>query len=201
MRTSKALIAFAAATLLVTGCASKEEPARQAVASAEASLAEVREDAATYAPEDLKNVEASLATLKEHLAWKDYEDVLARAPQLNTEVNALKELVVAQQTQIAAATNEWETLKVEVPKMIEALQKRVDTLSRTRRLPNDLTKEAFEAAKLEFETMKASWAQANGAFTAGNAIEAADTARMILTKGRELSAQLGLKTDATLAGS
>ena len=73
--------------------------------------------------------------------------MLGGATQLTKEAATLKEVVVSKQTQAAAATHEWEALSEEVPKMVKAIESRVDTLSGSRKLPKDVNKEAFEAAK------------------------------------------------------
>jgi len=192
MRISNILNALAAATLLVTGCASKEEPATQALAAAEASLAEARVDAAKYAPEKLKAAEATLAKLKDELAKEEYKDVLAGTPPFVAEVNLLKETVVSQQTQLVAAAHEWENLSAEVPKMIDAIQSRVDILSGSPRLPKNVKQASFDAAKSGLAAMKTMWAEANAQFNAGNAIAAADKARMAQAKGEEAIGQLGM---------
>jgi hypothetical protein len=192
MRISKVLMGLAATALLITGCASKEAPATQALASAEAALGEVRVDAAKYAPEELKVPEATLAKLKGKLAKEEYKDVLAGTPQLYKEVISLKEIVVSKQTQLVAAANEWEDLSTEVPKMIDAIQSRVDTLSESARLPKNVNKQAFEAAKSDLETMKTTWAEASAAYSAGNTMEAADKARMVQAKGEKALDQLGM---------
>ena len=53
---------------MIAGCASQEEPAKAAVASAESAVAEIRVDAEKYAPEALLEVEARLAEQKNALA-------------------------------------------------------------------------------------------------------------------------------------
>jgi predicted nucleic acid-binding Zn-ribbon protein len=181
-----------AATLLVAGCAKREEPATHAVATLEAAVAQVRPEAEKYAPEELKSVDAKLAALKDNLAKDKYKAVLADTSELNTDVQTLRDTVVSKKTQIAAATNEWTDLKVEVPQMVAAIESRVDSLSQSRKLPVEVKKEAFEAAKSELATMKATWAEATAAFGAGNATEAADKARLVKAKGEELQHQLAM---------
>jgi len=191
MQFSKALVAVAATIILFTGCASNEEPARQALAAAEASLAEVRVDAAKFAPEELQIAEARLAKARESLAKEEYKDVLGDATQLTKETATLKEVVVSKQTQAAAATHEWEALSEEVPKMVKAIEFRVDTLSGSK-LPKDVNKETFEAAKAALQSMKSMWAEASAAYKAGNAVAAADKAREVQAKGEEVFDQLGI---------
>lgn len=190
MRTT-ILAAIIAGAALVSGCANNEEPARAALASAEASLAEVRVDAAKYAPEQLAQVESRLARAKDDLAKEEYTDVLGGATQITKETATLKEVVVSKQTQAVAATHEWEALSEEVPKMVQAIENRVDSLSGSK-LPKDLDKESFESAKAALVSMKSLWAEASAAFEAGNAILAADKARMVQAKGEEVFDQLGM---------
>jgi hypothetical protein len=191
MQVSKTLIAIAASTLLFAGCANNEDPARQSLAAAEASLAEIRVDAAKFAPEELQTAEARLAKAKENLAKEEYKDVLGDATQLSKEAASIKELVVSKQTQAVAATHEWEALSEEVPKMVKAIEFRVGTLSGSK-LPTEVNKEAFESAKAGLALMKSLWAEASAAFNAGNTLEAADKARMVQAKGEEVIGQLGM---------
>src|SRR5688572_26810887 len=98
MRTT-ILAAIVAGAVLASGCANNEEPARAALASAEASLAEVRVDAAKYAPEQLAQVESRLARAKDDPAKKEYTDDLGGATQITKETATLKEVVDSKQTQ------------------------------------------------------------------------------------------------------
>jgi hypothetical protein len=136
-------------------------------------------------------VDATLANLKADLAKEDYKRVIEGVPQFNKEMAALREITVAKQTQQVAATHEWEALSEEVPKQVQAIQTRVDSLSSSA-LPKGVNKETFEAAKVALETMKATWAEATAAFTAGDALAATDKARMVQTKAKELEAQLAM---------
>ena len=190
MRASFVSVLIASVAFLA-GCANNEEPARQALAAAESSLAEIRVDAAKYAPEELQQVESRLARAKADLAKEEYTDVLGGATQVTKETATLKEVVVSKQTQAVAATHEWETLSEEVPKMVQAIENRVDSLSGAK-LPKDLDKESFEAAKATLQSMKSLWAEASAAFEAGNAVLAADKARMVQAKGEEVIDQLGM---------
>lgn len=171
-----------AATLLMAACTSKEEPAKQVVAGAEATLASLRDDAAAYAPEQLKTADEKLAAAKDNLAWEKYKEVLDGASDLNASVIAVKETVVSKQTQMAAATHEWEDLNQRVPKMVDAIEQQVANLPKAKR----------EATKAELESIKTLWAEATAAFSAGDATQAADKGRQVQTKGAALMEQLGM---------
>jgi hypothetical protein len=76
--------------------------------------------------------------------------------------------------------------------MVQAIESRVDTLSGSKKLPSDVNKEVFEAAKAALASMKSQWAEASAAFTAGHPTEAADKARLVQAKAEEVAGQLGI---------
>jgi HAMP domain-containing protein len=186
-----------AAALLVSGCARQKAPANDALEKIETSLAEVREDAARYAPDGLKGVESQLERLKQSFEAKDYDNVLAGTPQLEKAVGSLKSAVAASKASaraaLAAAKTEWEGLSVEVQKTIDEIQARVDTLSKAKRLPFGLSKDEFEGAKSAFESMKAQWAEASAEFKQGDAVDATAKAKTVKGMGDELVERLDVK--------
>ena len=196
MKVTNVLMALTASAMLMTGCMSQKDPAANAVAQAEAAVADLRVDGAKFAPDELKTTEATLAKMKANLAKQDYKDVVADVPQFNKEVATLKETLVGRQTQVIAATREWESLNAEVPKAVEEIQVRVDSLASSPKLPKEVDKHEFEAAKASLETMKTDWAAATAAFSEGNATEAADKARGVQNKVDEVKGQLGMNPAA-----
>ena len=193
MNVSKGLIALSMA-LLIAGCADKyEQPAKDALASAEKSLNEARTDAKEFAQEELADAEEAYANLKAKFDKKEYKDVVAETPSFNEKVTTLKDTVVVRQTQLTTATRQWEeTLSTEVPKKIEAIEARFKALKPTK-LPKEVTKEAYESAKASIENVKAEWAAAQAAHAEGKAIEAADKARAAEAKATEVAQQLALQ--------
>lgn len=190
MRISQAFLALAATTLLLTGCGNKQ-PATNAVAQAENAITPLRDDATKYAPEELKAADATLAQMKADLANDDYNKVVDAVPKINNDITTLKGAVVQKQTLAAAAQNEWDALNNDVPKAIEAIQARVDGL-KGQKLPKEITKENYEAAKTDLEALKATWTEAATAATAGNTQEAADKGRTVHTKVEEIKTELGM---------
>ncbi len=179
-----------AATLILVGCGNKE-PATQVVAQADSILGEIRNDGTAFAPDELKAVEATHASMKSDFAAKDYKKVMEQVPTFNGQVKTLKENVVAKQAIAAASANEWNTLNAEVPKTVEALQIRLDALTGSK-LPKEITKETFTTAKTDLEGMKSSWAEATAAAAAGDTVAAADKGRLVAAKGEELKNKLGM---------
>ncbi len=198
MRISNLFLALAATSLLIAGCAKQRAPANDAIESVESSLAEVREDAARYAPDGLKGVESQLARLKTSLENEDYENVLAGAPQLQKAVGSLKSAIAASKAQakaaLGAAKMEWEGLNAEVPKMVESIQTRVDELSKRKRLPMGVSKDEFEGAKSGLEMIKTTWAEATAAANSGNQIEATNKAKTVKGMAEEVRDRLNIES-------
>lgn len=197
MHISKLILALVAASLLATGCAKLRAPATKAVEAIETSLAEVKADAARYAPDGLKGVESQLARLKTSLEAKEYENVLAGTPQLEKAVASLKDAVAAGKAQtrsaLAAAKTEWEGLNAEVPRMVDTIQARVDELSKKSRLPFGVSKDEFAGAKSGLESMKSLWAEAKAEYNKGDAVDAVGKAKTAKGMGQEVRERLGIK--------
>jgi predicted nucleic acid-binding Zn-ribbon protein len=190
MRISHVLVPMVAAGLMLTGCGSKQ-PAANAVTQAENAISPLRDDAVRFAPDELKAADATLAQMKAELADGDYKDVIADVPKFNTQIKTLQESVVSRRSVAAAAQNEWDALNAQVPKAVEAIQVRVNALAGSR-LPKEVTKENYEAAKTDLAAIKATWAEASAAAVAGHTIEAADKGRTVAAKADEIKNELGM---------
>src|SRR5688572_19019981 len=196
MRFSSLILSLCAATLLIAGCAKNQHAAKEAVDKIESSLAEVKEDAQRYAPDGLKSIESQLARFRADIEAKNYDDVVAGSPQLEKAVASLKDAVStgkkhAQQA-LAVAKTEWESLSVEVPKMVETLDARVAELDK-KKLFRGIKKEDFEGAKQTLSTMKSTWAEASDEFNSGKAVSAADKGKSAKSMGDELYDKLEIK--------
>lgn len=191
MRIYQTFLPLVTGALLLTACSSDKDPANNAVTQADAALSPMRDDASKFAPDELKAADTTLAKMKDNLAKEDYKAVVADVPQFNTQVRTLQESVVQKQTLAAAAQNEWDTLNAEVPKAVEAIQIRVDGLKGTR-LPKEITKENYEAAKTDLEALKATWAEATTAAAAGDPSTAAEKGRTAAAKVEEIKTELAM---------
>ncbi len=185
-----------AMAMIIVGCAGQKEPATKALAEAEAAIASVRDDASRYAPEDLRGIEATHAALKANLANGDYKAVLAGAPQLMSAVDSLKTSVAARKAEAeaaaAAASGEWNALAEDVPKMVQAIQSRVDTLGASRKLPRNVSQGSFDQAKSGLDMMKTTWAEASSDYSAGDPVNAVAKAKRVQEKGAEVLKLLGM---------
>ena len=197
MRQSKLILPLLAVLALAAGCSQQKSTATKALEGVETSLAAIKEDAARYAPEGLKGVESNIARLRTSLENKDYDDVIAGTPQLQKAVDSLGAAIESGKEQaraaVAAATTEWESLSVEVPKSIDTIQARVDELSKKKRLPWGIDKDEFAGAKAGLESMKAQWAEATNEFQSGDKVDAAQKAKSVKGMAQEISEKLKIE--------
>lgn len=193
-------IALVAALLLATGCANKQEPATQAVADAEAALVTFRDEAGQFAASELQAADAAIADMKARLARKDYDAVVDGAPALSQQIETLRTTTAERRAEREqaneAAKATWATLSDDVPKMVQAIQSRMDVLSKSKRLPKNLDKAKFEAARADFEQMKTTWSEATAAASSGNAVEAVSRGEAAQSKGTDVMLALGMKVGA-----
>ncbi len=197
MKFYQALLPLAAA-MMIAGCGNRGT-AESVIGQSEGILNNVRADAETNAPAELKAAEATLAHMKQNFEQREYEVVVADVPQFNAQVDTLKQAVATKQDAAAAATQEWSTLNTEVPKSVEAIQARVDSL-KPAALPKDVTKEELDTAKTELETLKTTWSEATAAANAGNTVEATEKGRVVQAKAEELKNSLGMNETLASAG-
>lgn len=198
MKVYQALLPLAAAMMMIAGCGSRGT-AESVIGQSEGILGNVRADAEVSAPAELKAAEGTLAHMKESFEQREYEVVVNDVPQFNVQVTALKEAIATKQGAVAAASQEWSTLNTEVPKSVEAIQARVDSL-KPGALPKDVTKAELETAKTELETLKTTWSEATIAANAGNTVEATEKGRIVQAKAEELKNSLGMNETLASAG-
>ena len=197
MKLYQALLPLAAA-MMIAGCGNRGT-AMSVIGQANSAISAAKEEAAFKAPAELKAAQATLAHMQQSFDARDYNVVVNDVPQFNAQLDALKEAMAAKRGVTAAASQEWSTLNEEVPKSVEAIQARVDSLTPDA-LPKDVTAEGLETAKTELETLKTTWAEATVAASAGNTVEAADKGRIVQAKVEELKSALGMNETLASAG-
>jgi chromosome segregation ATPase len=195
MNFAKVFLAVAATALLVTGCARQKDEATKALTSIETSVSALQEDGMKYAPVAYEGVQSTLGMLKDSLAKEDYKSVMAGTPELNKAVDSLKSAIASGKEQFTAAAAEWSSMSADVPKMVEAIQSRVDILASSKKLPKNVSKDALESAKSGLEWMKTTWAEATAA-AADKPSEAVEKAKAVKAKGAEVLAALGMSGPA-----
>jgi len=184
------------AAVLLAACQNQRAPAEQAVAAAESSLTNIRDAATHYAPDQLQAVDAQLASVKDSLSKGDYKGVLAAVPSLNTAINNLRDTATAKQQEADAANakakDSWGPMSTDVPKMVDALQSRVDILSKSHHLPKGVTKDSLASAKSAVDSMKSAWSDASNAATSGDYATAVSKGQAVRDQASQLMQSLGM---------
>ena len=196
-RTRLSLLALAVtlAVLPFAGCAREKGPADTAIKAAEASVDAVRAEASRYVPDMVQQVDANLAAAKDKFAKGDYKGALADAQAANA---GAQELAAATEARKAEATQTWQTLSAGLPPVIEALKSRVDMLAQSRKLPANVSAEAFASAQAAVAEMEQQWAAANAAAQSGNVGEAAMLASGVKAKAAQVMTVLGMEVPEAL---
>lgn len=190
MKVYQAVLPLLAAMAMVAGCESRSS-AEMMVGQAQDAVEKVRPEASVKTAEQFKPLEATLTQMKQNFAQGEYKAVKSDATQFNAQYKTLMEAMTAKQVEADAIIQEWATLNNDVPKSVEAVQARVDSL-KPNALPKDVTKDELETAKKDLETAKATWDEATKAANAGNPAEARDKARIVQAKMEELKNSLGM---------
>src|SRR4051812_42593273 len=153
MRSVKLIAMVAAASLALAACADQKEPAEQAVAKADSSLAEFHADAEKYAADELKDVDSAVGNMKSNLARKDYGAVVMRAPSVSASIATLKETVPQRKAEdeqmMAGAQTAWTAPSTPVPKPVETLPTRLAQLTKPKKLPKGMNTPGFSTAKTD----------------------------------------------------
>ena len=177
------------ALVLLSACASDKAPAEQAIKAAETAVAGVKAEAAKWVPDQAQALDASLASVKDKFAKGDYKAVLAEAPALATRANGVAAAAAAKKAEL---TKSWEEMSAGLPKMVEAVKSRIDILSKSKKLPANVTKEKFEAAKAGLAEATKGWDDATAAFKGGNVADAMAKADTVKKKTVEALEALGM---------
>jgi predicted small secreted protein len=187
----------ALAVVLLSGCNTQKGPAEQAVASAQAALDGVRDDAQKYAPEQLGGVEAKLSDMKGAFQQGNYAGVLAQAPGLTAAIASLKDAASAKKVEaeqaLAKAKDDWGPASAAVPMMIDAIAKRVEALAKTKKLPRGVSKDAVAAARTGLDSLKSTWADATNASSSGDYTTAMAKAQAVKDKAAAIMKSLDMK--------
>jgi len=197
MKKYSAFLLAALAAVLLAGCNTQKGPAEQAVMSSGAALDTLRDEAQKYAPEKLGSVEAQLNDLKGKFQQGDYAGVVAAAPAMTAAIGGLKDAITAKKSEaeaaLAKAKDDWGPASAAVPKMVDDIAKRVETLSKSKKLPKGVTKDAVAAAKTGLDSLKSTWAEATNASSSGDYTTAMTKAQAVKDKAAAIMKSLDMK--------
>ena len=180
---------------LVGSACSQKAPAEAALTAAQTAFDAVKGDAKVYVPDQLQAVEDAFAAVKASFDGGDYAKALADATGLLDKVNGLKDASEAKRKELSAT---WSQLSTSMPPVVASIQTRVTELSKMRRLPRELSKESFEAAKTGLDEITQAWTAATGAMDGGDLVGAVAKAAPVKAKALEMLNLLGMPVPDSL---
>jgi hypothetical protein len=186
-RTLSAILLMALALTMVS-CASEKGAATSAIKAAETAWTAARDNVMKILPADAKVIEDAIAAAKASLEQGDAKAALAAVKDVPARIQELTASLGARETELKGA---WETLSAGLPAVVETVQKRVDALSKAKKLPPGLDQAAFDQVKTDVTTATTTWAEALTAQQAGNIGEA--VAKATDVKGLVVKALTALK--------
>lgn len=187
------VITICVSIVMLIACTSYKGPAEQAIKAAEEAINATKAEAVKYVPDQVKSLESALAEAKDKFTKGEYEAAINEAQSL---VGKVKGVVEAAKTKKEELTKNWTDLSQGLPKMVEAIQSRVDILSKSKKLPANLTDEKFAEAKSGLTTAKEEWAKALESFKAGNLTDAVSVANSVKGKTLNIMEILGMSVTA-----
>jgi hypothetical protein len=175
--------AFAlAACIGLAGCASQKEPAEKAMAAVEETLKASGEEIRQFLPDRADEIEAKVAALRASMEQKSYGDVVTGAAEASADLKrAIADSRVARAKNRAAMEREWEELLVSMPKMIEAIDKKIAVQGN--KAPKGMEKAAWKLLVESYDAARNAW----GATAAGMKKETFDAS---VKAGRDAKATI-----------
>ena len=189
------VLAVLVVVAVAAGCASQKAPAQAALAASEQAFAAVKGEATKYVPDEVGGVEQAIAAAKSSFDKGDYQAALTAAQALPARISALSTAVAAKKTELATT---WATLSAGLPQLVQAIQSRVDMLSKSKKLPAGMDSATFDAAKSGLATVTQTWSEATAAANSGDLAGAVAKANAVKTKAGEILGALGMQAPAGL---
>jgi hypothetical protein len=169
---------------LLGGCENKDKTtAEAALKAAEEAINTAKAEASKYVPDQAKSLDAELAAAREKFSKGDYKGALADAQALASKAKDVASAAAAKKTEL---TKSWEDLSSGLPRVIEAIQSRVDILSQSKKLPAGMTAETLAQAKAGLTEMRQQWAAATEAAKNGNLADAVSKAAAVKVRAAEV---------------
>jgi hypothetical protein len=190
-----ALALLSAAALALGACANQMEPAQQAIANIDTAVAATATEAAKYVPDQYKDLQAKVASLKASYDNKDYAAVLAAAPAVLDQARGIGAGASLKKEELdAKLTTGWAALTASLPAQVNAVQSKLASLSKMSKPPKGIDVAAAQAA---FGDAPAEWKQATVAFAAGNIEDASAAAKDVAGKVDAAASALMMKLPTT----
>jgi len=187
-----ALAALAAAILGLAGCGSQKEPAEQAMAAIEKTLADSGAQVQKYLPERYEAIDVRVKALRDAMAQEQFGQVVTDAAGVTDELRrAVADAMIERAKTRAAMETEWTALIESMPGMIAAVDRKLAVQGS--RPPKGMDKDAWKALVESYDAARESWGKAAAEMTTANFEATVLAGREARTKIAGIMETLGLK--------
>lgn len=187
-----ALAALAAAILGLAGCGSQKEPAEQAMAAIDKTLADSGARVQKYLPERYEAIDAKVKALRDAMAQEQFGQVVADAADVTDELRrAVADAMIERAKTRAAMETEWTALIESMPAMIAAVDRKLAVQGS--KPPKGMDKDAWKALVESYDAARESWGKAAAEMTTATFEATVLAGREAKTKIAGIMESLGLE--------
>ena len=190
MKQGMKIVVLVVLGLFIAGCSISKEPAEKTIKSAEGVFNAIKGEAMKYATVETREVEKAILAAKDKYDRTEYDAAFKLATELPDKVNQLATLSA---TRKAEWVKGWESASKELPSMLDALQARIEELSKRKKLPPGMDKAKIEDARAAQSAIAQAWTEAKDTYAAGNLIDAVTKAKTVREKAVEAMTALGIQ--------
>jgi methionyl-tRNA synthetase len=184
---------WAIGIVLLAGCGNGERDATEAaINAAQSAVNAVQADAEKYVPEELAAARNALKSAREELDKSDFRGALTEAREAADKAKAMAADALGKKEQWQKS---WKELNESIPKTMEAVRYRAALYSsKGVRLPEGVDHDVVDAAKAQYEELKAKWAEATSEAARGNLRDAIEKGTGVKEGLEKLKEMLHIKS-------
>ena len=187
-----AFAALAAAILGLAGCGSQKEPAEQAMAAIDKTLADSGAQVQKYLPERYEAIDVRIKALRDAMAQEQFGLVVTDAAGVTDELRrTVADAMIERAKTRAAMETEWTALIESMPGMIAAIDKKLAVQGS--KPPKGMDKDGWKALVESYDAARESWGKAAAEMTTANFEATVLAGREAKTKVAGIMESLGLK--------
>ena len=189
--------AVLAAMLLAACGAGDKGPAETALKAAEQAINVAKSEASKYLPDQTRFLVTALAAAKGKFYRGDYKAVLAEVPTLRSLAQELANAAAAKKAELIKS---WDALSLGMPRVVEVIKNRVDTLAQSKKLPAGMSADSLARAKAGVDEIAQQWTAATDASKGGNLVDAVSRVNFAKDKAAEVLTLLKMPVPVALRG-
>jgi uncharacterized protein YgfB (UPF0149 family) len=161
------LAVIAAALLGLAACGSQKEPAEQALAAIDKTLAESGARVQKYLPEKYDEINARITALRDAMSQEQYRQVVADAPAVTGDLRrAVADAMIERAKSLASLEAEWTALIESMPPMIAAVDRKLAVQGG--RPPAGMDRDGWKAVIESYDAARDAWGKAAAEMTTAN---------------------------------